>query len=67
MIPRSLLFAPADSDRKMEKARGCGADLVILDQDPTTIDPATLPSVHVTATIVGGQLVYTSPSFTAAK
>ena len=31
MIPRSLLFAPADSDRKMEKARGCGADLVILD------------------------------------
>ena len=31
MIPRSMLFAPADSDRKMEKARGCGADLVILD------------------------------------
>ncbi len=31
MIPRSLLFAPADSDRKMEKAHGSGADLVILD------------------------------------
>ena len=31
MIPRSLLFAPGDSDRKMEKASGCGADLVILD------------------------------------
>ena len=31
MIPRSLLFAPADSDRKMEKALGSGADLVILD------------------------------------
>ena len=27
MIPRSLLFAPGDSDRKMEKASGCGADL----------------------------------------
>ena len=31
MIPRSLLFAPADSDRKMEKASASGADLVILD------------------------------------
>jgi citrate lyase subunit beta/citryl-CoA lyase len=31
MIPRSLLFAPGDSDRKMEKASASGADLVILD------------------------------------
>ncbi len=31
MIPRSLLFAPGDSDRKMEKAAASGADLVILD------------------------------------
>jgi citrate lyase subunit beta/citryl-CoA lyase len=31
MIPRSLLFAPADSERKMEKASASGADLVILD------------------------------------
>jgi citrate lyase subunit beta/citryl-CoA lyase len=28
---RSLLFAPGDSDRKMEKAAGTGADCVILD------------------------------------
>jgi citrate lyase subunit beta/citryl-CoA lyase len=31
MIPRSLLFAPADSERKMEKASASGADVVILD------------------------------------
>ncbi len=31
MIPRSLLFAPGDSDRKMEKAAASGADLVLID------------------------------------
>lgn len=31
MIPRSLLFAPGDSERKMEKASASGADLVLLD------------------------------------
>jgi citrate lyase subunit beta/citryl-CoA lyase len=31
MQMRSLLFAPADSDRKMAKAMGAGADVVILD------------------------------------
>jgi citrate lyase subunit beta/citryl-CoA lyase len=28
---RSLLFVPADSDRKLEKAPACGADVIILD------------------------------------
>jgi len=28
---RSLLFVPADSDRKLEKAPACGADVLILD------------------------------------
>lgn len=31
MIARSFLFAPADSPAKMEKARGSGADAIILD------------------------------------
>ncbi len=38
MIPRSLLFAPGDSDRKMEKASGCGADLVILDLEDSVAE-----------------------------
>lgn len=31
MIPRSLLFVPGDSEKKMAKALGSGADLLILD------------------------------------
>jgi citrate lyase subunit beta/citryl-CoA lyase len=38
MIPRSLLFAPGDSYRKMEKASGCGADLVILDLEDSVAE-----------------------------
>jgi predicted amidohydrolase YtcJ len=34
------------------------ADLVVLDKDPTAIDPVRLPGVAVTMTIVGGKLVY---------
>jgi citrate lyase subunit beta/citryl-CoA lyase len=38
MIPRSLLFAPADSDRKMEKASASGADLVIIDLEDSVAE-----------------------------
>lgn len=31
MIARSFLFAPGDSEKKIDKALGCGADAVILD------------------------------------
>ena len=34
------------------------ADLVVLDKDPTAIDPFGLPSVGVTMTIVGGKIVF---------
>jgi predicted amidohydrolase YtcJ len=34
------------------------ADLVVLDKDPTAIDPAGLPGVGVTMTIVGGKVVF---------
>ena len=34
------------------------ADLVVLDKDPTAIDPAGLPQVGVTMTIVGGKIVF---------
>lgn len=39
-------------------APGRSADLVILDRDPLTIDPATLPDVRVLRTIVGGRTVF---------
>ena len=31
MIPRSLLFVPADSEKKLARAAGCDADALILD------------------------------------
>ncbi|MBO4318786.1 MAG: amidohydrolase [Mailhella sp.] len=36
------------------------ADMVILDQDPTRIDPSTIRRIPIAATIVGGRLVYGS-------
>ncbi|MBL8589512.1 MAG: CoA ester lyase [Methylobacteriaceae bacterium] len=37
---RSLLFAPGDSPRKLDKAFGCGADCVILDLEDSVALPA---------------------------
>src|ERR1700761_9618617 len=31
VIARSLLFVPGDSDRKLAKIEGCGADIIVLD------------------------------------
>ena len=39
MTPRSWLFVPADSERKLAKVGGCGADAVILD-----LEDAVAPS-----------------------
>ena len=36
------------------------ADLVVLDQDPHTVDPAKLADVAVLETWVGGERVYAS-------
>jgi predicted amidohydrolase YtcJ len=55
-------YTSHEENKKGSILPGQMADLVILDQDPTSINPVALPSVRVTATIVGGQLVYTLPS-----
>jgi citrate lyase subunit beta/citryl-CoA lyase len=39
MILRSLLFVPADSERKLEKARGSKADALILDLEDSVASP----------------------------
>jgi citrate lyase subunit beta/citryl-CoA lyase len=48
MIPRSLLFAPGDSDRKMGKAWGSDADLVILDLEDS-VAPERKPAACAAA------------------
>ncbi|GAA4763548.1 CoA ester lyase [Stakelama sediminis] len=37
---RSLLFVPGDSPRKLEKALGCGADLLLLDLEDSVAEAA---------------------------
>jgi citrate lyase subunit beta/citryl-CoA lyase len=41
---RSMLFVPADSERKFEKAQGCGADALILD-----LEDAVAPAMKADA------------------
>ncbi len=48
---RSLLFVPADSERKIEKALGSGADVVILDLEDS-VAPAAKPEARKLATEV---------------
>ena len=38
--------------------KGKLADMVILDKDPTKVEPATLKDILVEETIVGGKTVY---------
>lgn len=42
------------------------ADLVILSKDPTAVDPETLDSIKVNATIKEGKTIFTRPAGTAA-
>lgn len=51
-------YTSHEENRKGSIVPGRLADLVVLDQDPTTIDPRSLPSIHVLATYVGGRPAY---------
>nr|KIS30690.1 amidohydrolase [Novosphingobium sp. P6W] len=52
-------FAGFQNDRAGRIAPGFLADVVVLDRDPTAIDPETLPQIEVLRTIVGGRERYT--------
>ena len=45
---RSLLFVPADSERKLSKALTCGADVIILDLEDS-VAPANKPAARAIA------------------
>ncbi|MDE2238942.1 MAG: hypothetical protein KGJ73_03325 [Rhodospirillales bacterium] len=47
-----------DIARFKEISAGKFADIVILENDPLAQDPQTIPALNVTATLVGGKLVY---------
>jgi len=48
MTLRSMLFVPADSDRKLAKAQGAGADALILDLEDSVL-PERKPAARVMA------------------
>ncbi|HUS15200.1 MAG TPA: amidohydrolase family protein, partial [Chloroflexia bacterium] len=50
-------YAAGEEGRKGSLTPGKLADLVLLDQDLFTIDPATIPQTRVTTTVVGGHVV----------
>ena len=50
--------AAVPPERRMGITPGGGADLVLLDADPTEIDAEELKDVRVTMTIIGGQVAW---------
>ncbi len=48
-------------DRRGRVAPGLDADLTLLDDDPTRVDPAKLATLTVVATVVAGEVVYEVP------
>ena len=59
---RSLLFAPGDSDRKMEKAAASAADIALLD-----LEDAVAPSAKVTCPVSGPSAVAPAARATVAE
>ena len=51
-------YASFDEDRKGSIEVGKLADLVVLGEDPTRIDPFGIKDIQVQRTIVGGRTVY---------
>lgn len=55
MTPRSWLFVPADSERKLAKVDGCGADAVILDLEDAVAPTRKAAARDMAADFVGAR------------
>ena len=51
-------YASYEEDRKGWIGPGTLADLAVLSDDPTRVDPASLTDIEVLATVVGGEVVW---------
>lgn len=52
-------YTTYEEDKKDRIVARQWADFVVLDRDPTTIEPESLPETRTMMTIVGGRMVYT--------
>jgi predicted amidohydrolase YtcJ len=51
-------YTTHEENKKGRIAAGQFADLLILDKDPTAVDPRTISGIRVLTTIVGGQIAF---------
>jgi predicted amidohydrolase YtcJ len=61
LYTRSGAYASFEEDLKGTITSGKLADFAVLGADPRTVDPETLDTIPVLATILGGVLVYEAP------
>lgn len=61
LITRAGAYATFEEDRKGTVTTGKLADLVILSDDPRSVDPGDLAGVSVEMTMIGGQVEYCAP------
>jgi predicted amidohydrolase YtcJ len=58
MFTTAGAFTTFEEHEKGAILPGMLADFVILEEDPRTVDPESLASIKVSATIIGGEIVY---------
>ncbi|MGC4037617.1 MAG: amidohydrolase [Chitinophagaceae bacterium] len=51
-------YTTHEENKKGKIAAGQFADLIVVDNDPTTINPQKISSINIVTTIVGGQIVF---------
>lgn len=56
-------YAVGQEDAKGTLRRGMLADMTVLSDDPFQVDPSTIRQIQVTATVVGGELLYDSAGY----
>ena len=59
---RNGAFVTREEDMKGTLAPGMLADVVVLSDDPRTVDPEAILGIEVEMTIVGGRVLWDNPS-----
>jgi predicted amidohydrolase YtcJ len=63
LYTRNAAYASFEEETKGTIASGKYADLVVLEKDPRKVHPSEISGIGVLMTMVGGRIVYRSPTF----